>query len=118
MRPWLVGEVNRSRFINTLISNAIAEQAAGAGGRVFSLVIVMYDHEFGDTEKYVTDIQHEFRDVIRVVTHTHVTDRDCIEVIHAMGDYERIQELTKRLTAIRRGIKYIKVTNIPIPTVS
>ncbi len=99
-----VGEVNRSRFINTLISSAIAEQMVGVGGYVFSLIIIMYDHEFGDTERYVTDVQHEFRDVIRVVTHTHVTDKDCIEVIHAMGNYERIQELTKRLMAIKRGV--------------
>ena len=111
-----VGEVNRSRFINTLISNAITEQLAGAGGYVFSLIITMYDHEFGDVERYVTDVQHEFRDIIRVVTHTHITERDCIEVIHAMGSYDRIQELTRRLTAIKRGIKYIKTINIPIPS--
>ncbi len=111
------GEINRSRFINSLLANALAgimEEATG--GYVLSLVVLMYDHELGDVEKNVTDLQHEFKDLIRVTTHVHVSDRDCVEVIHAMGEYGKVQELVSRLSAIKKGIKFMRVINIPLKT--
>ncbi|WP_084761115.1 CopG family ribbon-helix-helix protein [Caldivirga sp. MU80] len=111
------GEINRSRFINSLLANALAgiiEETTG--GYVLSLVVLMYDHELGDVEKNVTDLQHEFKDLIRVTTHVHVGDRDCVEVIHAMGEYGKVQELVSRLSAIKKGIKFMRVINIPLKT--
>jgi CopG family nickel-responsive transcriptional regulator len=64
----------------------------------------------------VTDLQHEFKDLIRVTTHVHVGDRDCVEVIHAMGEYGKVQELVSRLSAIKKGIKFMRVINIPLKT--
>jgi CopG family nickel-responsive transcriptional regulator len=111
------GEINRSRFINSLLANALAGiMEETTGGYVLSLVMLMYDHELGDVEKNVTDLQHEFKDLIRVTTHVHVGDRDCVEVIHAMGEYGKVQELVSRLSAIKKGIKFMRVINIPLKT--
>lgn len=111
------GEINRSRFINSLLTNALAGiMEETIGGYVLSLVVLMYDHELGDVEKNVTDLQHEFKDLIRVTTHVHVGDRDCVEVIHAMGEYGKVQELVSRLSAIKKGIKFMRVINIPLKT--
>ncbi|MCG2866811.1 MAG: CopG family ribbon-helix-helix protein [Vulcanisaeta sp.] len=111
------GEINRSRFINSLLTNALAGiMEETTGGYVLSLVVLMYDHELGDVEKNVTDLQHEFKDLIRVTTHVHVGDRDCVEVIHAMGEYGKVQELVSRLSAIKKGIKFMRVINIPLKT--
>ena len=111
------GEINRSRFINSLLANALAGiMEETTGGYVLSLVVLMYDHELGDVEKNVTDLQHEFKDLIRVTTHVHVGDRDCVEVIHAMGEYGKVQELVSRLSAIKKGIKFMRVINIPLKT--
>ncbi len=110
------GEVNRSRFISALLANAIASMYEEVKAKaVFSLIVLMYDHEVGEVDKTITEIQHVYRDVIRVTTHIHVTDRDCIEVIHAIGSYERIQDLVTRLSAIKRGVKFLRVINLPIP---
>jgi CopG family nickel-responsive transcriptional regulator len=111
------GEINRSRFINSLLANALAGiMEETTGGYVLSLVVLMYDHELGDVEKNVTDLQHEFKDLIRVTTHVHVGDRDCVEVIHAMGEYGKVQGLVSRLSAIKKGIKFMRVINIPLKT--
>ncbi|MFP3280535.1 MAG: CopG family ribbon-helix-helix protein [Vulcanisaeta sp.] len=111
------GEINRSRFINSLLTNALAGiMEETTGSYVLSLVVLMYDHELGDVEKNVTDLQHEFKDLIRVTTHVHVGDRDCVEVIHAMGEYGKVQELVSRLSAIKKGIKFMRVINIPLKT--
>jgi CopG family nickel-responsive transcriptional regulator len=111
------GEINRSRFINSLLANALAgTMEETTGGYVLSLVVLMYDHELGDVEKNVTDLQHGFKDLIRVTTHVHVSDRDCVEVIHAMGEYGKVQELVSRLSAIKKGIKFMRVINIPLKT--
>ena len=113
------GEINRSRFINSLLANALAgmrEEEVTREGHVISFIVLMYDHAIGEVEKNVTDLQHEFRDLIRVVTHIHVSDKDCVEVIHAIGEYGKVQELIKRLSAIKRGIKFMRIINIPIKT--
>lgn len=112
------GEINRSRFINSLLANALTGmmEEVAKEEHVVSLVILMYDHTIGEVEKNVTDLQHEFRDLIRVVTHIHVSDKDCVEVIHAMGKYGRVQELVQRLSVTKRGIKFMRVVNIPIKT--
>ncbi len=109
------GEINRSRFINSLLMNALASaKEEVVGGNVLSLVVIMYDHELGEVEKSVTELQHEYRDLIRVTTHVHVSERDCVEVIHAMGSYEKIQELVSRISSIKKGIKFMKIVNVPV----
>ncbi|ABL87375.1 transcriptional regulator, CopG family [Pyrobaculum islandicum DSM 4184] len=105
-----IGEVNRSRFIASLIAEKVGEAAKTP---VASLIAIVYDHEVGDVAKHLTEVQHDFNDIIRVATHVHLDERNCLEVIHAVGDAQRIRELTSRISRIGRGIRYLKVVNIP-----
>lgn len=103
-----LGEANRSRFIASAISSYLAE-ASPPEGRVFALIIVVFDHEVGEVDKEITSIQHEYRDVIRVSTHIHLTEDLCAEVIHIVGDSSKVREIANRLSRIERGVKYFKV---------
>ncbi|MGC8994470.1 MAG: CopG family ribbon-helix-helix protein [Pyrobaculum sp.] len=105
-----IGETNRSRFIASIISEKIAELSTTP---VASIVVLVYDHEVGEVVKNITEIQHDFRDVIRTTSHIHLDERNCIEVIHAVGEGERIKQLVTRISRVGRGLKYLRVVNIP-----
>jgi CopG family nickel-responsive transcriptional regulator len=105
-----IGETNRSRFIASIISEKIAELSTTP---VASIVVLVYDHEVGEVVKSLTEIQHDFRDIIRTTSHIHLDERNCIEVIHAVGEGERIKQLVTRISRVGRGLKYLRVVNIP-----
>ncbi|MCU7787559.1 CopG family transcriptional regulator [Pyrobaculum sp. 3827-6] len=105
-----IGETNRSRFIASIVSEKIAELSTTP---VASIVVLVYDHEVGEVVKSVTEIQHDFRDVIRTTSHIHLDERNCLEVIHAVGEGERIKQLVTRISRVGRGLKYLRVVNIP-----
>lgn len=107
-----LGETNRSRFISSLLSNCLAEQIAE--GNVFGLVVMVYDHEIGEVDKALTHIQHEYRDLIRVSTHVHLGERDCAEVIHVVGDVQRVQSLMREISQVRRGLKFLRSLYVPL----
>ncbi len=106
----VLGETNRSRFVASIIAEKISELVQRP---MASIIVYIYDHEVGDVAKTLTEIQHEFRDVIRAATHIHLDDRNCLEVIHALGDSERIRELVTRMSRVGRGLKFLRVVNIP-----
>lgn len=106
----VLGETNRSRFVASIIAEKISELVQRP---MASIIVYIYDHEVGDVAKTLTEIQHEFRDVIRASTHIHLDDRNCLEVIHALGDSERIRELVTRMSRVGRGLKFLRVVNIP-----
>lgn len=106
----VLGETNRSRFVASIIAEKISELIQRP---MASIIVYIYDHEVGDVAKTLTEIQHEFRDVIRAATHIHLDDRNCLEVIHALGDSERIRELVTRMSRVGRGLKFLRVVNIP-----
>jgi CopG family nickel-responsive transcriptional regulator len=110
----MVGEGNRSRFISTLISSSINNYVEDI--TPLSLIVMVYNHELGDVERYITDVQHEYRDIIRTSTHIHINETDCAEVIYSMGNTSRIREMVNRIMRIGRGIKYMRIINIPIQT--
>jgi CopG family nickel-responsive transcriptional regulator len=105
-----IGETNRSRFIASIISEKVAELSTTP---VASIVVLVYDHEVGEVVKNITEIQHDFRDVIRTTSHIHLDERNCLEVIHAVGEGERIKQLVTRISRVGRGLKYLRVVNIP-----
>lgn len=106
----LLGETNRSRFVASIIADKISELVQKP---MASIIVYIYDHEVGEVAKNLTEIQHEFRDVIRASTHIHLDDRNCLEVIHALGDSERIRDLVTRMSRVGRGLRFLRVVNIP-----
>ncbi|MCY0891344.1 MAG: CopG family ribbon-helix-helix protein [Nitrososphaerota archaeon] len=106
----ILGETNRSRFVASIIAEKISELVQKP---MASIIVYIYDHEVGEVAKNLTEIQHEFRDVIRASTHIHLDDRNCLEVIHALGDSERIRGLVTRMSRVGRGLRFLRVVNIP-----
>jgi len=105
-----LGEVNRSRFIASLIAEKVAELIETP---VASVIVLIYDHEVGEVTKALTEIQHDYRDIIRASTHVHIDESNCLEVIHAVGRGERIRELVSRISRVGRGIKFLRAVNVP-----
>jgi CopG family nickel-responsive transcriptional regulator len=105
-----LGETNRSRFVASLIAEKVAEIVETP---VASVIVFVYDHEVGEVSKALTEVQHDYRDVIRASTHVHLDERNCLEVIHAVGTGERIRELVWRISRIGRGLRFLRVVNIP-----
>jgi CopG family nickel-responsive transcriptional regulator len=105
-----MGEVNRSRFIATLVAEKVSELVQAP---LASIIVLVYDHEKGEIAKSLAEVQHDYRDMIRASTHVHLTDRLCLEVIHAVGGGDRVRELVSRLSRAGRGLRFLKVVNIP-----
>jgi CopG family nickel-responsive transcriptional regulator len=105
-----LGETNRSRFVASLIAEKVAEIVETP---VASVIVFVYDHKVGEVSKALTEVQHDYRDVIRASTHVHLDGRNCLEVIHAVGTGERIRELVWRISRIGRGLRFLRVVNIP-----
>lgn len=104
-----LGEVNRSRFITSALNNYLSEVMIPEDGQVFSLVVIIFNHEVGEVDKEITSVQHDYRDIIKVTTHIHLTEDLCAEVIHIVGDSRRVREIVSRLSKIERGVKYLRV---------
>ncbi len=104
-----LGEVNRSRFITSALNNYLSEVMIPEEGQVFSLVVIIFNHEVGEVDKEITSVQHDYRDIIKVTTHIHLTEDLCAEVIHIVGDSRRVREIVSRLSKIERGVKYLRV---------
>lgn len=112
-----LGEVNRSRFITSALNNYLSEVMIPEEGQVFSLVVIIFNHEVGEVDKEITSVQHDYRDIIKVTTHIHLTEDLCAEVIHIVGDSRRVREIVNRLSKIERGVKYLRVlTSIVLNT--
>jgi CopG family nickel-responsive transcriptional regulator len=105
-----MGEVNRSRFIATLVAEKVSETVQAP---LASIIVLVYDHEKGEIAKSLAEVQHDYRDMIRASTHIHLTDRLCLEVVHTVGGGDRVRELVSRLSRAGRGLRFLKVVNIP-----
>jgi CopG family nickel-responsive transcriptional regulator len=105
-----LGETNRSRFVASLIAEKVAEIVETP---VASVIVIVYDHEVGEVSKALIEVQHDYRDVIRASTHVHLDERNCLEAILAVGAGERIRELVWRISRIGRGLRFLRIVNIP-----
>lgn len=78
---------------------------------VVGSVNVLYNHEVGDVDSALTDLQHDYIDVILFANHVHLDREKCLLTIVVKGPSERVEELTSKLTSIR-GVLIVKPTLI------
>lgn len=71
-------------------------------------VSVVYDHDAGDVNDELTDVQHDFHDGIVAVQHVHLSEHLCMEtlVVDAPGD--EIRDLVNRIKSLK-GVNQVKL---------
>lgn len=96
----------RSKAVGDLIRASLVESDWRTGREVAGAVVLVYDHHKRDIVKRLTDIQHDLHDAILSTQHIHLDHDNCLEIIAVCGSPEPIDELVKRLRAVK-GIKHV-----------
>lgn len=102
------GYDNRSEAIRDLIrKEMVAEEwnAPDGKARVAATVTIVYDHHKFDLARQMVELQHEHGDTVVTTTHVHLDHDNCLEVIILRGESARVQELARRLIAMK-GVKH------------
>lgn len=103
----VLGIESKSRFVQEALRSFINENRWRLGGRVIGIIGVIYDHEVGDVDKELTDIQHDYLDIIASTVHVHVDKRRCMLGIMVNGDVSKVKELLSRIVNTR-GVLHAK----------
>ncbi len=94
------GYSGRSDFVRAALREFVSSQAAQekhTGSRSATLT-ALYPAQI---ERRVGEVAHDFSDVIKSMMHAHVGQERCITVYIAIGDAQRIRELSARLGSLR-----------------
>jgi len=103
------GYKNRSEAIREIIrERLIDETVKEGGGESFGTIVIVYDHEVGDINDRLVDLQHEYTGLIIFTTHIHVDRRNCIENIVVKGKNSEISAIAQRLRTIE-GVSSVKL---------
>lgn len=107
-RNKLHGYDNRSEAIRDLIrKEMVAEEwnAPDETARVAATVTLVYDHHKFDLARQMVDLQHEYSHNVVTTTHVHLDDDNCLEVIILRGERGKVQDIARRLIALK-GVKH------------
>ncbi|MEM0150254.1 MAG: nickel-responsive transcriptional regulator NikR [Thermoplasmata archaeon] len=102
------GYMNRSEAIREIIKERlIEEKVKNEEGISFGTIVIVYDHEVGDINDKLVDIQHKYLDLVIFSTHIHLDERNCIENIVLKGKNSDITSLAQKLRTLK-GIISVK----------
>ncbi|MGQ9725624.1 MAG: nickel-responsive transcriptional regulator NikR [Candidatus Bathycorpusculaceae bacterium] len=104
-----MGYENRSKAVQEAVRLFVSERKwlQEERGMQAGVLMMLYDHEVGELESKLTDVQHDYSHVICSTMHIHLSERDCLEVIAVKGDAAEIRKLSHELAA-KRGVKILK----------
>jgi CopG family nickel-responsive transcriptional regulator len=72
-------------------------------------IVVVYDHDTGNINDRLLELQHEVGDTIVATQHIHFDPHLCLETIVVNGPGTEIQELVNELRSLR-GTKQVRLT--------
>ena len=96
-----MGIDNRSKFLQEAVRAYIIENKWITAKNVVGAFSILYNHEVGDVDKELTDVQHDFLDVIIATMHVHLDKEKCMLLMAVRGPNERVRELLGRIHKIR-----------------
>jgi len=102
-----IGVESLSRVVQESIRLYIAEHSWRTRGEVVGAIGVLYDHEAGNVDEELTDIQHEFLQTIISATHIHLDERNCLLIIIIRGPAGAVKGLVSRIEKVR-GVKLVR----------
>ncbi|MCC6016092.1 MAG: CopG family ribbon-helix-helix protein [Desulfurococcaceae archaeon] len=101
-----------SRIVQESIRLFIAEHSWRIGGEVVGAIGVLYDHEVGNVDEELTDIQHRFLSIVISSMHVHLDERNCLLMIIVRGSSDTIKKFVSSIEKIK-GVKLVRLTLIP-----
>ena len=106
--------IDRSRAVSLAMRNFLSEYHWKAEDRnAAGALAYIYDHEKGDTNRELTEVQHHRRDVIVSTTHVHIDERNCLEVVVLRGKIASIRDLSRHIMAVK-GVKQARLISLSI----
>lgn len=103
------GYKNRSDAIREIITERLIDETVkNTEGESFGTIVIVYDHEIGNINDRLVDLQHEYTGLIIFTTHIHIDKRNCIENIVVKGKNSDISSLAQMLRAID-GVSSVKL---------
>ncbi len=100
----VLGIDSRSRLVQEALRLFLAEHRWRMGGYVVGIVGVLYNHDVGDIDAELTDIQHRYLDIVVSSMHVHLARDKCLLAIVVRGDASRVRNLVNELQALK-GVK-------------
>jgi len=92
---------NRSKLFQEALRLFIIENRWISSKEVVGSISILYNHDVGDIDKRLTDIQHTFRDIIISSMHIHLDEDTCMLVIAVRGDSQRIKEFLDSIRMLK-----------------
>lgn len=103
------GYKNRSDAIREIITERLIDETVkNTEGESFGTIVIVYNHEIGNINDRLVDLQHEYTGLIIFTTHIHIDRRNCIENIVVKGKNSDISSLAQMLRAID-GVSSVKL---------
>ncbi len=97
----VLGIDSRSRLVQEALRLFLAEHRWRMGGYVVGIVGVLYNHDVGDIDAELTDIQHRYLDIVVSSMHVHLARDKCLLAIVVRGDASRVRNLVNELQALK-----------------
>ncbi|MEM0500810.1 MAG: nickel-responsive transcriptional regulator NikR [Ignisphaera sp.] len=92
---------NRSKLLQEALRLFIIENRWISSKEVVGSISILYNHDVGDIDERLTDIQHTFRDIIISSMHIHLDEDTCMLVIAVRGDSQRIKEFLDSIRMLK-----------------
>ncbi|MEL9939602.1 MAG: ribbon-helix-helix domain-containing protein [Ignisphaera sp.] len=92
---------NRSKLLQEALRLFIIENRWNIAKEVVGSINVLYNHEIGDSDKELTEIQHRFLDIIVSAMHVHLDKERCLLIIAIRGSSERVKELLGSIHSVK-----------------
>lgn len=74
---------------------------------VAGFINILYNHEMGEIDAALTDLQHDYMDVVVVANHVHISKEQCLLSIAVKGSSLRVLELVSKLQSLH-GVLLVK----------
>lgn len=98
----------RSKAVGDLIRASLVQDEWRTGGEVAGAVVLVYDHHKRDIVRKLTQVQHDCHEAIISTQHVHLDHDNCLEIIAVRGAPDGIDDIVKRLKAVK-GLKHVSM---------
>jgi len=95
------GYRNRSEAVRDLIREKLTAQQAAGGGEMVGTIVVVYDHHKPGLVEQLLTLQHDSDARIVASMHVHLDHHHCLETIIARGSTAKLEKLHGAIAALK-----------------
>lgn len=99
-----LGVTSKSHLIQEALRLFLAEYRWRVSGKVVGAIGLIYNHDVGDIDEELTDIQHKYLDIVVGSFHIHLDKENCLLMIVVRGESKRIKNLLDEIIRVK-GVK-------------